>query len=225
MAGKHCHPTARIQSAPTSMRLTNTVTDEPRRSGRATKGQYSKDRDIAEDAPAKKKGKGKAAKAQAAEEEEEGEEIIRCVCGTYEEEEDVPRAMICCDNCSAWQHNSCMGLPEDYEPPKYFCEQCKPQNHKELVAAIQRGEKPWEEAEARHREAAEAAKAKKKGGRKGRKSGTARISEAASVASQNVEEAPAPAATGRKRKLEESPSVPEIKVRVNALHEKGHLLT
>ncbi|KAJ9607186.1 Transcription factor bye1 [Cladophialophora chaetospira] len=185
------------------------MADEPRRSGRATKGQHTKERD-ADDAATKKKGKGKGSKAKAVE-EEEPEEIIRCVCGQYEEEEDNPRTMICCDKCSAWQHNSCMGLPEDYEPDKYFCEQCKPQDHKDLIAAIERGEKPWEAAiKAREIELAE--KAKKKG-KKGRKSGAGRTSEVASRASQDVDETsvPTPVAAGQKRKLEESPSVPEVK--------------
>jgi transcription initiation factor IIF auxiliary subunit len=78
----------------------------------------------------------------------------------YEEEEDEPRAMICCDKCSAWQHNQCMGLPEDYEADVYFCEQCKPEEHKDLLNAIKRGEKPWEEAQQK-REAAKASKGKK----------------------------------------------------------------
>jgi hypothetical protein len=205
------------------------VADEPRRSGRATKGQHTKERDAPEDGTTKKKGKGKAAKTKAVEEEDEPEEIIRCVCGQYEEEEDNPRTMICCDKCSAWQHNSCMGLPEDYQPEKYFCEQCKPQDHKELLAAVARGEKPWEEA-IRQREAELAEKAKKKG-KKGRKSAAGRTSEAASRASQDVDEGagpaptPTPAATGQKRKLEESPSVSEVKVRVFLLENKKHSLT
>ncbi|OAL17852.1 hypothetical protein AYO22_11196 [Fonsecaea multimorphosa] len=182
--------------------------EPPRRSGRATKGQYSKDRDIPEEVPAKKKGKGKGSKAKATEHEEESEEIIRCVCGTYEEEEDVPRAMICCDTCSAWQHNGCMGLAEDYEPAQYFCEQCRPEDHEELVAAIARGEKPWEEAIKQR----DTGKGKKKGGRRGRKSAPGRTSEAVSRASQDVDETPAPTPTaGQKRKLEESPAVPEVK--------------
>ncbi|OAP65243.1 hypothetical protein AYL99_01215 [Fonsecaea erecta] len=185
------------------------MAEEPRRSGRATKGHHSKDRDITDGLPAKKKGKGKASKAKAAE-QDESDEIIRCVCGTYEEEEDVPRAMICCDNCSAWQHNGCMGLPEDYEPAQYFCEQCRPEDHAELVAAIARGERPWEEGA----QSRDTGKGKKKGGRKGRKSATGRTSEAVSrVASQDVDETPAAQtpATGQKRKHEESPSVPEVK--------------
>ena len=116
-----------------------------------------------------------------------------------------------------------MGLPEDYEAEKYFCEQCKPENHKKLVAAIAKGEKPWEEA-IKQREQALAEKAKKKGGRKGRKSAGAKTEDVIASASQEPQDpelkptpaitpAPTPAATsGQKRKLEESPSVPEIKV-------------
>ena len=175
--------------------------DEPRRSGRASKGVNTKERDIAEP-PAKKKAKGKGAKAQAAEEEdeEEEEEIIRCVCGLYEEEDDVPRAMICCDNCSAWQHNDCMGLAEDYAPEKYFCEQCRPQDHKQMVAALKKGEKPWEEV-GRLREIRLAGEkgSKKKGGKKSKKS-------------MDGEERPATPATGSKRKAEDSPAVSDTKV-------------
>lgn len=168
-----------------------------------------------EDGPAKKKGKGKGGKSKTAEaDDEEQDEIIRCICGQYEEEEDVPRAMICCDNCSAWQHNDCMGLPESYAPEKYFCEQCRPEDHKEIVAALKRGERPWEEA-ARRREAAEAEKPnKKKGAKKARKSAGVASSEVASRASQEVDEGTPSTAAGQKRKHEEeSPAPPEIKVR------------
>ncbi|KIW15785.1 hypothetical protein PV08_05835 [Exophiala spinifera] len=213
MAGKRCHiHLPRVAQASSKNPLTDMQPDEPRRSGRATKGQYTKDRDIQEDAP-KKKGKEKASKAKAVE-EEEPEETIRCICGTYEEEEDVPRAMICCDKCAAWQHNSCMGLAEDYEAETYFCEQCRPEDHKDLLAAIARGEKPWEEALRKFEE-----KTKKKG-KKGRKSGAGRASEVPSVASQEVkDQTPQPSSTGQKRKLEDSPVVPEVKVsRIQDFH-------
>ncbi|KKZ63370.1 hypothetical protein EMCG_02371 [[Emmonsia] crescens] len=130
-------------------------------------------------APAKRKGKtqGKAQKQTSSEPtptpNEEEDEIIRCICGEYEEEEDVERDMICCDKCSAWQHNDCMGLtfPKGQEPAEYFCEQCKPENHKELLDKMARGEKPWEEAARLRALAAEEKKARrKKGGKRGRKS-------------------------------------------------------
>src|SRR3989440_13007248 len=182
--------------------------DEPRRSGRATKGQYTKDRDISEEKGTKQKGKGKGSKATAKTEANEDEEnvIVRCICGHYEQEEETERTMICCDSCEAWQHNDCMGLPDDCPPQQYFCEECKPEDHKDLLAAIERGEKPWEEV-ARKREAgaAEAEKAaKKRGGKKGRKSG-ARAGDVQHRDSQEAEAAQTQAtsrsANGQKRKL------------------------
>ena len=75
--------------------------------------------------------------------------------------------MICCDNCSVWQHNDCMGITEDADklPDQYFCELCKPEDHRELLAAVKRGERPWEEV-AQRRE--EAKRKKRKGGKKGK---------------------------------------------------------
>ncbi|KAJ5913965.1 hypothetical protein N7504_002848 [Penicillium tannophilum] len=154
-----------------------TMSDEPRRSGRATKGQH-KNLELP-DAPSKK-GKGKSPKEKSGSkasaeptpgpsEDGEEEEIIRCICGEYEEEEDVERDMICCDQCSAWQHNDCMGLvfAKGAEPDQYYCEQCRPENHKELLEKIARGEKPWEEVAERRRQEAEDKKSKRKKGKKG----------------------------------------------------------
>lgn len=100
------------------------------------------------------------------------EEIIRCICGEYEEEEDIERDMICCDKCSAWQHNDCMGLdfPKGQEPEQYFCEKCKPDNHRELLAKIEKGERPWEEVARLRAARIEELKRKKKGKKGGRKS-------------------------------------------------------
>ncbi|KAJ5090057.1 hypothetical protein N7532_008741 [Penicillium argentinense] len=164
-----------------SRALNNTMltrnADEPRRSGRATKGQH-KNLELPADAPAKKgKGKGKTDKSSKASaeptpgpsEDGEEEEIIRCICGEYEEEEDVERDMICCDQCSAWQHNDCMGLTfaKGEEPDQYYCEQCRPENHRALLDKIAKGEKPWEEVAAKRRQEAEEKKAKRKKGKKG----------------------------------------------------------
>lgn len=150
--------------------------DEPRRSGRATKGQH-KNLELPADAPAKK-GKGKIQKDKSSKasaeptpgpSEGEDEEIIRCICGEYEEEEDVERDMICCDQCSAWQHNDCMGLTfgKGQEPDQYYCEKCKPESHKVLLDKIAKGEKPWEEIAERRRQEAEEKKSKKKKAKKG----------------------------------------------------------
>ena len=80
--------------------------------------------------------------------------------------------MICCEQCEAWQHNECMEVSEndDELPDKYYCEQCRPKDHKELLAKIALGQKPWEER-ARQRELQEQEKKgrKKKGKKGGRK--------------------------------------------------------
>jgi hypothetical protein len=175
-----------------------TSSDEPRRSGRATKGQH-KNLELPE-GPGKK-GKGKSPKDKnskssaeptpgPSEGEGEEEEIIRCICGEYEEEEDVERDMICCDQCSAWQHNDCMGLTftKGQEPDHYYCEQCRPENHKALLAKINAGERPWEEAAERRRREAEEKKSKRKKGKKG--SRKPRPSESRTDASTPVRTAP-----------------------------------
>ena len=123
------------------------MTESTRRSGRATKGQH-RGLDEAEATPPPKKASGRGRKkAQPEPEAEEEDAIIRCVCGTITEDKEDPRAMIMCDQCTAWQHNECMGISEDDDeiPEDYYCEQCRPSNHKALLKKISRGEKPWEE--------------------------------------------------------------------------------
>ena len=66
-----------------------------------------------------------------------------------------------------------MGMSDndDELPEKYYCEQCRPKDHKELLAQIARGEKPWEERQ-RQRELEEQSKKGRKGkGKRGRKPG------------------------------------------------------
>lgn len=102
-----------------------------------------------------------------------------------------------------------LAYPPEEAPDKYYCEQCKPEDHKELLAAIKRGERPWEEV-ARKREAAEAEKAarKKKGGKRSRKAGP-RPSEAVSEASPEIDitrtpnKDPVGSSAGQKRKHDE----------------------
>jgi hypothetical protein len=139
--------------------------DEPRRSGRATKGQHTKNNDEELPAAQKQGVKGKTGKKKGKDEpeEEEDDSIIRCVCGATADEDGWP--MICCDKCEAWQHNLCMGVSEDDDelPEKYYCEQCRPSDHRPLLAAIKRGEKPWEARITQRRREEEEAEKKKKG--------------------------------------------------------------
>ncbi|KAL2002411.1 hypothetical protein VTN02DRAFT_6835 [Thermoascus thermophilus] len=170
------------------------MSEEPRRSGRATKGQH-KNLDLTPEIPVKRskakaqpKEKPPKPSAEPTPAPSEEDEIIRCICGEYEEEEDVERDMICCDKCSAWQHNDCMGLTfaKGEEPAEYFCEQCKPENHQVLLEKIARGEKPWEEAAKKRQQEAEEKKAARR--RKGKKGG--RRPKASDVKPETTVEAP-----------------------------------
>jgi len=196
-------------------------TEATRRSGRATKGVTTKNQEAEAAEQKPKKGKAKPVKkgSQQAEQEEDDDEeenaIIRCICGQYEED-DEPRTMVCCDKCSAWQHNDCMGITEDEDelPEHYFCEQCKPQDHKPLLAAMARGERPWEAAQQRREEIERQRKQKKgKKGKGGRQSKAQELSrepvdgEASEVASPTMSE-------GNKRKLEDN-SVEQEQVRLS----------
>ncbi|MCJ1282422.1 hypothetical protein MMC26_001745 [Xylographa opegraphella] len=155
------------------------MSDDIRRSGRATKGQHTKNVDEPDGPPPKRGKAGRPPKASKQvstppEEEEEKEEpaIIRCICGYVVEDEDDERTMVICDNCSAWQHNICMGISEDPDdlPEQYFCEQCRPEDHKELLDAMARGETPWVERELqRQRDEQEKKGRKRKVGKRGRK--------------------------------------------------------
>ena len=63
---------------------------------------------------------------------ESGDEgVTRCVCGSTDENLGL---MIQCETCKCWQHCSCMGMhTEDDCPDVYYCEQCRPENHIELL--------------------------------------------------------------------------------------------
>ncbi|KAK3110618.1 lysyl-tRNA synthetase [Teratosphaeriaceae sp. CCFEE 6253] len=123
------------------------MSEEPRRSGRATKGHHTK----ASSSPApnaqkpakSSKSKGKKAPEEAGGDDEE-DDVIRCICGNDDPAD--KRAFVGCDACLAWQHNVCMGLPEedDEVPEHYFCEECRPNEHKETLTALANGEAIWE---------------------------------------------------------------------------------
>ncbi|PVH95660.1 SPOC-domain-containing protein [Periconia macrospinosa] len=138
--------------------LTLNCTDEIRRSGRANKGHHTKNADALDEQIAKPKSKPKAEKktqsvekrqptrsksAQSEDNDDEDDAVIRCVCGNQRDIQG--RQMICCDKCEVWQHNQCLDLPEGayWDNKNYFCERCKPEDHQDLLAAMARGEKPW----------------------------------------------------------------------------------
>ena len=158
------------------------VLGEPRRSGRATKGQHTKLLD--EDVPPKreKKGRSKTKKSSDQQDDDSEGDIIRCICGATEDEDGWK--MVFCEQCSAWQHNLCMGVTEEDDklPNEYYCEQCHPQDHADLLAAMKRGEKPWQERINKRREEEKAKK-----GKKGKKAGE-RKSGRQSTASEPAEQ-------------------------------------
>ncbi|KAH0614908.1 uncharacterized protein H6S33_000544 [Morchella sextelata] len=135
---------------------------EPRRSVRSTKGVNNRLSDIGLESASPAPASGQASKAkkktpakeraspdrsQTVEEENTNgspDDIIRCVCGAKEEDEDDSRMMIQCEGCEAWQHTQCMGIPKKKIPKQYFCEVCRPENHQVLLNQLEKGEKPWE---------------------------------------------------------------------------------
>ncbi|KAH6640265.1 SPOC domain-containing protein [Chaetomium tenue] len=168
---------------------------EPRRSVRATKGQHKalEQLDQPIEAP-KRRGGNKKGKKAAPEPEEPEEEVIRCVCGATEQDEDSGEPWIACDQCGAWQHNICMGMSQYTEdlPKEYYCELCRPDNHKELLSGMAKGERPWEA----RRKAYEDEKNDKK--KKGPKKGKKRTSDLKEDASQKSKQSPPPPAEPKK---------------------------
>ncbi|GJC79932.1 transcription factor BYE1 [Colletotrichum liriopes] len=169
---------------------------EPRRSVRATKGQHTKAFDDQPIEPPKKRGRKKK------QEEEPEEEIIRCVCGATEQDGDSEEPWIACDKCTAWQHNVCMGMSVFTEdlPKNYYCEQCAPQYHKELLSAMEQGERPWEtRRKVYEEEQNEKKKKKKKGGRAGKRASDPKEDLSQETRSNKAEDSPAPSETKEKK--------------------------
>ncbi|KAI9485911.1 MAG: hypothetical protein EXX96DRAFT_472984, partial [Benjaminiella poitrasii] len=71
----------------------------------------------------------------------------RCVCGEFRKTNHLVNSnfnewyygfiyldnmglMVQCDQCEVWQHCECMGLDQPNIPDHYYCEKCKPENHK-----------------------------------------------------------------------------------------------
>lgn len=62
------------------------------------------------------------------------EGVTRCVCGSTDENLGL---MIQCETCKSWQHCACMGMHTEEDcPDVYYCEQCRPENHIELLRSL-----------------------------------------------------------------------------------------
>lgn len=62
------------------------------------------------------------------------EGVTRCVCGSTDENVGL---MIQCETCKCWQHCACMGMHTEEDcPDVYFCEQCRPENHVDLLRSL-----------------------------------------------------------------------------------------
>ncbi|KAK4506342.1 hypothetical protein PRZ48_000072 [Zasmidium cellare] len=191
-------------------------TEEPRRSGRATKGQHknASSSPAPNPKPAKAAPKSKAPKKSAEPEpqDDDDEEVIRCICGNSNPKD--KRAFIGCDACTVWQHNVCMGIPDEEEdvPDHYFCEECRPEEHEETIQALQRGEKIWETRNKLYQNEKKMSKSRKSKGKQGEEYRPAWLKK--DIAPQPPADpapTPAPATNGKqesnnKRKREEEPA-------------------
>ncbi|KAI0201639.1 hypothetical protein F4808DRAFT_107932 [Astrocystis sublimbata] len=185
---------------------------EPRRSVRATKGQHTKAFDQLENGPElpkrrqTKKNNKKAAEKE--DKQEDDEEIIRCICGaTTQDDDDANEPWIACDKCGAWQHNVCVGMSVFTEDltKDYFCEQCSPQDHKETLEAIKKGERPWEGRRQKH----EDDKKRKKGGKKGKGKRVSDHKERASPSAASTKAKPSPTPDVKKEEPAQEPQPKE----------------
>jgi hypothetical protein len=210
----------------------DTCPDEPRRSGRATKGQHKNASSSPPPAPKPAKGtaakqtKKAAASQEIKEEEEEGDEddVIRCVCG--DDNEADKRAFVSCDACSVWQHNICMGVPEDEDEvgEHYFCEECRPQEHEETVESMKKGEKIWEVRNKTYLQEKKMSKSRKS--KSGKPSWLKKDLRDQSAATEGAKGTPTPAPdvvkdnTSKRKRESEAPSAPSQDMTEAVVEEK-----
>ena len=95
-----------------------------------------------------------------------------------EQDDESDEMWIACNKCDVWQHNVCVGAPLDpkiADAMDYWCEECKPENHKEYYEAKARAEDIWKTRRTQYEAEQAAAKAKRSKKGKGRKSAGADI--------------------------------------------------
>ncbi len=87
--------------------------------------------------------------------QDEEDEAVRCICGSEDypgrppvdgpdaelfasvdlTAEDVTGFFVQCDICKVWQHGACVGIfSAESSPDEYFCEQCRQDFHKIIIA-------------------------------------------------------------------------------------------
>jgi len=104
---------------------------------------------MAKGKPTKRKAKKvriqtpKATRVDAIYEEDDEDDVCRCICG--DNDFAAKRPWIQCTACTVWQHNDCMEVSvfDDELSDHYWCEECDPDSHTELLMAAANGEKPW----------------------------------------------------------------------------------
>jgi hypothetical protein len=84
--------------------------------------------------------------------DDEDDETCRCICG--DNNFTAKRPWIQCTACEVWQHNECMNVSvyDDKLGDHYWCDECDEETHAGLLAAVRRGERPWEARAARRRD-------------------------------------------------------------------------
>ncbi|KAF8495872.1 hypothetical protein JB92DRAFT_1085662 [Gautieria morchelliformis] len=55
-----------------------------------------------------------------------------------EVDEEDPGLMVMCETCKVWQHGICVNLSEDAKDQDYYCEQCRPDLHVDLLKSLKR---------------------------------------------------------------------------------------
>ena len=122
---------------PASKRSTRARTDEPD-SHSSRRASHSQDPEQEQEREQEREQEQEQEQEQ--DDINEVEEVTRCICGSDDlyvpknnqgEFDNVdPGFFIQCEICAVWQHGYCVGIKdEENAPEKYWCEQCKPENH------------------------------------------------------------------------------------------------